>query len=209
MQTTAMASQESETQAIGIRMDEKIGPEDSVVLQDDFDGQDQWGLFEAASSKKGKRRAKLDRLVDNQDKEMLAYTNRWTKFNSRSESLKHSHPVRKDSSFDPVFHVQMYCFAERELIHALKECALAHLCSDLDRFKDTDEKDDVIVELAGPAYDNTPDKNSSDGGRDKLRELIALFLIAKAATLRNNPKFLTLLETEKKLAKDLFLMVTE
>ena len=209
MQTTAMTPQESETQAKGMRMNGSIGPGDLGVFEDDYNFQDQLGFLDATPSKKEKRRAKLDRLVDQQDKQMLAYTNEWIKFNSTSESLKHSYPVQKDSSFDPIFHVEMYCFAEQHLIQALKKCALAHLCIDLDRAKDTNEKDDVIVELAGPVYDNTSDKNSSDNGKDKLRELIALFLIAKAPTLRNNPKFLTLLEKKPKLAKDLFLMATK
>ncbi len=100
-----------------------------------------------------------------------------------------------------LYHVKMYVFAHRYLIHNLRILALRNLHGCLRNLDLTKRDTGDILEVLEFTYAHTERDESSD---DSLRKLIVHYAACKADILKQNPDLRGLLEEYAELACDLF-----
>ncbi|KAF7514098.1 hypothetical protein GJ744_004423 [Endocarpon pusillum] len=158
--------------------------------------------------KKGKKQSGTEKFWDDQSKtEKLWDDFKLLRFDDSVRTNEQPAPLNSDPSISHrptaslLYHVKLYVFAQKYLIHKLRILALRHLHGCLRNLALTKRDTGDILEILEFAYTNTDRGQSND---DDLRRLIVHYAACEADILKQDAGLRGLLEEYGELACDLF-----
>jgi hypothetical protein len=113
-----------------------------------------------------------------------------------------------NQDFTPIFlaHARLYTFADKSLIHPLKELALYKLHKTLMEFRLYNQRVGDIVQLADYAY--VHGANRSEYGKvDELRSLVVEYMACKVDIVGKHELFMALMEDGGEFVTDFWRIV--